>query len=105
MDGRGFHVEIGVLDAASTAITETVADQHGSALDDLAGGAEAYGHDGLHKAMENFRDRWIDGLDILVKDAKAMGDVLGEAAQAYREADAATAGRLTTDPAERVVDD
>jgi hypothetical protein len=105
MDGPGFHVEVGVLQDASAGITQSVADQRGSALERLDGGAATYGHDRLHGAMENFCDRWNDGLDILVKDADAIGAILRQAATAYRDADAAAAGRLTTDPAERVVDD
>jgi hypothetical protein len=54
--------------------------------------------------MENFCDRWSDGIDILTKDAQAIGDLLGKVAQAYRAADQAAAGRLTVDPGKRVVD-
>jgi hypothetical protein len=104
MDGPGFHVEVGVLESAAAGIRQTVADQV-SALEDVDGGPATYGHDGLHQAMETFCDRWNEGLDILIKDAGAIGDILGQAAQAYRAADAAAAGRLTSDPAERVVDD
>ena len=104
MDGPGFHVEVDVLDSAAAGIRQSVADQTGSALDDLDGGAATYGHDGLHGAMATFCGRWNEGLDILIKDADAIGDILGKAAQAYRDADAAAAGRLTTDPAEQVVD-
>jgi hypothetical protein len=54
--------------------------------------------------MENFCDRWSDGIDILTQDAWAIGDVLGKVAQACRVADQAAAGRLTTDPGKPVVD-
>ncbi len=105
MDGRGFHVEIGVLESAAAGIRQSVADQRGSALEDLDGRTASYGHDGLHAAMETFCDRWNEGLDILIKDADAIGDILGTAAGAYREADATAAGRLTTDPGVQAVDD
>jgi hypothetical protein len=105
MDGPGFHVEIGVLESAAAGIRQSVADQQGSALEDLDGGAATYGHDGVRGAMQTFCDRWNEGLDILIKDAEAIGDILGKAAQAYRDADAAAAGRLTTDPGLRAVDD
>lgn len=105
MDGPGFHVEVGVLESAAAGIRQSVADQGRSALEDVDGGPATYGHDGLHKAMETFCDRWNEGLDILIKDAGTIGDMLGRAAQAYREADAAAAGRLTSDPAGRVVGD
>ena len=105
MDGPGFHVEINVLESAAAGIRQSVADQKGSALEDLDGGSATYGHDGVHGAMETFCDRWNEGLDILIKDADAIGDILGKVAQAYREADAAAAGRLTTDPGVQVVDE
>ena len=105
MDGPGFHVEIGVLESAAAGIRQSVADQKGSALADLDGRTASYGHDGLHAAMETFCDRWNEGLDILIKDADAIGDILGTAAGAYRAADAAAAGRLTTDPGVQAVDD
>jgi hypothetical protein len=104
MDGPGFHVEINVLESAAAGIRQSVADQ-GSALEDLDGGSATYGHDGVHGAMETFCDRWNEGLDILIKDADAIGDILGKVAQAYRDADAAAAGRLTTDPGVQVVDE
>jgi|SRR5690242_6562949 len=105
MDGPQFHVEINVLESAADGIRQSVADQKGSALEDLNGGSATYGHDGVHRAMATFCDRWNDGLDILIKDADAIGDILGKAAQAYRDADAAAAGRLTTDPGVQAVDD
>jgi hypothetical protein len=105
MDGPGFHVEINVLESAAAGIRQSVADQKGSALEDLDGGSATYGHDGVHGAMATFCDRWNEGLDILIKDADAIGDILGKAAQAYRDADAAAAGRLTTDPGVQAVDE
>jgi hypothetical protein len=53
--------------------------------------------------MENFCDRWSDGVDILAKDAKVVGDVLGKVAPTWRPTKGA-AGRLTTDPGKPVVD-
>ena len=52
-------------------------------------------------ALYRNRDSWIPlhkRIDILTKDAKAIGDVLGKVAQAYRAADQAAAGLLTIDP-------
>ncbi|WP_433371361.1 hypothetical protein ACQPZX_47335 [Actinoplanes sp. CA-142083] len=105
VDGPGFHADVGVLQGAADGVTHSVADQHGAALDQVDRTSGTYGHDGLHHAMENFCDRWSDGLDLLLKDAEAIGELLGAVAGAYRDADSASAGRLTTDPAERVVDD
>src|SRR4051812_13390747 len=68
MDGPGFHVEIGTLKSASAGIEESVADQKGSALSHLDRAESVYGHDRLHKSMENFCDRWSEGIDILTKD-------------------------------------
>jgi hypothetical protein len=105
MDVPGFHVEIGTLKSASAGIEESVADQKGSALSHLDRAESVYGHDRLHKSMENFCDRWSDGIDILIKDARVIGDLLGKVADAYQAADAAAVGRLTTDPGKPVVDD
>ena len=105
MDGPGFHVEIGTLESASAGIQDSVADQNGSALSQLDQAASVYGHDRLHKSMENFCDRWSDGIDLLTQDAKVIGDLLGKVAQAYRAADQAAAGRLTVDPGKQVVND
>jgi hypothetical protein len=105
MDGPGFHVEIEVLESASTGMTRSVAGQHELQLDRLDGPETVYGHDQLHRAMENFCDRWNTGLDLLHEDAQEIGDLLAEAAKAYRDADRAAAGRLTRDPGEPVVDD
>jgi hypothetical protein len=105
MDGPGFHVEIGTLESASAGIRESVADQKGSALSHLDRAADVYGHDRLHQAMENFCGRWSDGIDVLTKDAEGIGDLLGKVAQAYRAADQAAAGLLTSDPGKPVVDD
>jgi hypothetical protein len=104
MDGPGFHVEIGTLKSASAGIEESVADQKGSALSHLDRAESVYGHDRLHESIENFCDRWSDGIDILTKDAKVIGELLGKVADAYEAADQAAAGRLTTDPGKPVVD-
>ena len=105
VDGPGFHAEVDVLQSAADGVTASVADQRGAALDQVDRGGEAYGHDRVRQAVESFCDRWSEGLDLLLEDAEAIGDLLAEVARAYRDADAAAAGRLTTDPAERVVDD
>src|SRR3954447_21837960 len=104
MDGPGFHVEIGTLKSASAGIEEGVADQKASALSHLDRAEGVYGHDRLHKSMENFCDRWSDGIDILTKDAKTIGDLLDKVAQAYEAADQAAAGkpsRRTSRPSHR----
>jgi hypothetical protein len=105
MDGPGFHVEIEVLEAAGTGIAGSVADQERSPLADLDRGAQTYGHEGLHGAMKTFCNRWNEGLDILLDDAGAIGDILARAAHQYRTVDQVAAASLTGDPAERVVDD
>jgi hypothetical protein len=104
VDGPGFHADVGALQTAADNISASVADQRGAALDQVDRGADAYGHDGVHGAMENFCDRWSAGLDLLLEDAGTIADLLGQVARAYRDADAAAAGRLTVDPAGPVVD-
>jgi len=98
MDGPGFHVDIQALDEAGSGITQSVADQDKSELAELCGAPGKYGHAGLHGALESFCERWSDGLDLLTGDAKAIGEMLGRVAQAYRAVDEAAAAKLTTDP-------
>jgi hypothetical protein len=105
MDGPGFHVDVSALDEASSGITQSVADQKSSELEDLCRDEQTYGHDGVHGALKNFCDRWNDGLDLLTEDAKAIGDTLGQVARAYRTTDAASGHRFTSDPGVQVVDD
>jgi uncharacterized protein YukE len=105
MDGPGFHVDVPVLDEAARGLVESVDDQSRSRLADVPGGAGAYGDGDLHAAFTDFCDRWSDGLDILVEDARAIGDGLRRAADAYRATDAAAAARLSGDPAAAVIDD
>jgi hypothetical protein len=105
MDGPGFHVDIPVLDEAARGLVESVDDQSLSRLADVPGGSGPYGDGELHVALTDFCDRWSDGLNILVEDARAIGDGLRRAADAYRAADGAAAARLSGDPAAAVVDD
>jgi hypothetical protein len=105
MDGPGFHVEIGVLEAAAAGVVDSADEQRASALEKVDRDAATYGHDRLRASLATFCDRWSDGLDMLLKDAHAIADILGRAAWAYRDADAASAGRLTADPGKRVLDD
>ena len=98
MEGPGFHVDIDALDEAGSGITQSVTDQDKSELAGLCGAPAKYGHAGVHGALKNFCDRWSDGLDLLTEDAKAIGDMLGRVAGAYRAVDAAAAAKLTSDP-------
>ncbi|WP_239117453.1 hypothetical protein [Paractinoplanes ferrugineus] len=98
-------MDVGVLEAAATAISASVSDQRGTRLDQVDGAADTYGHDGVHQALEGFCGRWNAGFDLLLDDAEAISGLLSAVARAYREADAASAGRLTADPARPVVDD
>ena len=105
MDGPGFHVDVDVLEVAAADIAQSVADQRAAPLADVDLAAGAYGHAGLHRSIQDFCERWNAGLDLLLEDAKTVSDVLARASRAYREADTGAAGRLSADPAERVVDD
>jgi hypothetical protein len=90
-------------------------DEHGAAPDGVGeGGVDGDGGLALRAVKLNrpYDSRGDLGVavpdckfvDILTKDAKAIGDVLGKVAQAYQVADQAAAGRLTTDPGKPVVD-
>jgi hypothetical protein len=99
MDGPGFHVDVDRVEEAARGITESTRDQDNFELDDLCGPAEMYGHDGVHEALEEYCDRWSEGLDLLTEDAAAIGDALSQVAAAYRAVDESAAGSLSGDPA------
>ena len=104
VDGPGYHADLDVLRTAADNVAAGVADQGSVSLDQVDRGPEAYGHVGVHAAMENFCDRWSAGLDLLLTDAQTIADLLGAVARAYRETDATSASRLTPDPGVPVVD-
>ncbi|PKW18702.1 hypothetical protein [Saccharopolyspora spinosa] len=103
MDGKGFHVEIDVLEAAAQRMHEIVEDQDNQELKDLAGGAELYGHGAVHAGMSEFCGKWSVGLDALGDRCRSMGGKLIKAAQTYREIDE-QAARHVEDPAVDAVD-
>ncbi|MEU4693898.1 hypothetical protein [Actinoplanes sp. NPDC023714] len=104
MDGPGFHVDIESLEQAGDGIARSVDDQEKHRLKEVCAGPEAYGDVSIHRAMQHFCDRWNDGLDLLVEDAKKVSDVLGRAAAAYRAVDNANAASLRGDPGTQVTD-
>jgi hypothetical protein len=105
VDGPGFHVDVGKVEEAANGIKTSVTDQSSFELRGLCGDTSLYGHDGIHNSLMNFCVRWSGGIDTLTDDADSISDVLTKAAAAYRTADSAAAGSLTTDPGEGPVDD
>jgi hypothetical protein len=104
MDGPDFHVDVAKVTEAATGVAASIGDQHQFELRKLPGPAGQYGDDDLHDALAKYCDRWNDGLDILIKDTKAISDSLFRVAQAYQASDQGAASRLTSDPATGVVD-
>lgn len=102
MDGPGFHVDIESLEQASGGIARSVNDQEKHRLKDVYGGPDAYGDVSVQRAVKHFCDRWSNGLDLLVEDAKKVSDILGRAATAYRAVDNANAASLHGDPGTQV---
>lgn len=98
MDGPGFHVEVDVLESASTSMGEIVHDQSSFQLRGLCGEPPLYGHDGVHGALAEFCGRWSVGLDALADRAGDLGDLLGKAAKAYRAAEHSNIAALKDDP-------
>ncbi len=98
MDGPGFHVEIDVLESASKSMGEIVHDQDSFELRGLCGDPPLYGHDGVHGALAELCGRWSVGLDALSDRAGDLGDLLGEAAKAYRAVEHGHTDVLKTDP-------
>jgi hypothetical protein len=104
MDGPGFHVDVAKVAEAAKGIAATIGDQHQFELRKLPGDPGQYGDAHLHDALAEYCDRWNDGLDILIGDAKAISDSLFRVAQAYQASDQGAATRLTSDPATGAVD-
>ncbi|WP_344926767.1 hypothetical protein [Saccharopolyspora gregorii] len=104
LDGVGFHVELGVLDAAAGSIRAAVQEQDGRELGELPGAAEEYGEDVLATAMSEFCEHWSSAIDGLVSDGEEMAEALAASAASYREADAAAVEVLRQDPAVDAVD-
>ena len=104
MDGPGFHVDVAKVTEAAKRIADSIVDQHQFELRKLPGHAGQYGDDDLHDALAEYCNRWNDGLDILLKDAKAINETLFRVAQAYQASDQGAATRLTSDPATGAVD-
>ncbi len=93
MDGAGFHVELDVLEEAARRMQDIVTDQDGRELRDVCGGADQYGHGGVHAELAEFCNAWSVGVDALCDRARTMGAELREVAQAYREIDQEAARR------------
>ena len=104
MDGPGFHVDVAKVTEAAQGIADSIGDQDHFALRKLPGHAGQYGDDDLHDALSGYCDRWSDGLDALMKDAKAISDSLFRVARAYQATDQDAAARLASDPATRAID-
>jgi hypothetical protein len=104
MDGPGFHVDVSKITEAAKGIADSMGDQEHFALMKLPGPPGQYGDGDLHGALSDYCDRWSDGLNILIKDAKAISDSLCHVSRAYQAADQAVAGRLSSDPATGAVD-
>lgn len=103
LDGKGFHVEIEVLEKASSHMEAIAEEQGNDELAALPGDSDTYGHNGVHTAVTEFCDRWSVGLDALRDRAIAMSGSLRDAATTYREADQAGKDALSRDPAVDVV--
>ncbi|MCA1194498.1 MULTISPECIES: hypothetical protein [unclassified Saccharopolyspora] len=104
LDGVGFHVELGVLDAAAGSIRAAVREQDGRELGELPGAADEYGDDVLATAMSEFCEHWSSAIDDLVAEGDEMAEALAASAASYREADAAAVEVLRQDPAVDAVD-
>jgi hypothetical protein len=106
LDGRGFHVDIEVLETAAKAMREIAADQNASELSELCDGdAQTIGNDTMYEALVAFCEQMSAGVDYLVDKAEDTGEGLREAARTYREADQAAVEHLAGDPAAAAMDE
>ncbi|WP_370968543.1 hypothetical protein [Amycolatopsis sp. cg9] len=98
MDGPGFHVDVDVLESASKNMSAVVHDQSSFELRGLCGESRLYGHNGVHEALAELCARWSVGLDALSDRAGDLGDLLGQAAAAYRAVEHDNTASLKSDP-------
>lgn len=106
LDGKGFHVDIDMLESAAKAMGEITAKQDKSKIADLWGGdAQGVGSDVLYEALVSFCKTMSEGVDYLVDKAEDTRKGLSEAARTYREADHAAKAHLDADPAVEAVND
>lgn len=83
----GFDVQLVALDQAAQAVSQTMRDMESCAVEDIDGGADQYGHDGLHDAFEHFCDRWQYGVEVLIEDGDKIAKALNASMDAYINAD------------------
>lgn len=105
----GFNVDLGALDQASQAVARTMYDMRTCAVEDIAGDAPQYGHDGLYEAFEHFCGRWQYGMELLVADGDTIVRALNLSMDAYLDADQSAEQSMRTagtgaDPAVEVAD-
>lgn len=83
----GFDVQLAALGQAAQAISQTMQDMKSCEVEDIAGPAGQYGHDGLYDAFEHFCDRWQYGVEVLVEDGDKIAAALTKSKDTYLTAD------------------
>ncbi|MGH3973076.1 MAG: hypothetical protein ACRDS9_07100 [Pseudonocardiaceae bacterium] len=106
---NGFDVQLAALDQAAQAISQTMRDMESCAVEDIAGDAGQYGHDGLHDAFEHFCDRWQYGVEVLIEDGDKIVRALNASMDTYINTDGAVEQSMRSvgtgaDPAVDVAD-
>ena len=81
----GFAVDLGALKSAAEGVTDTLDKMATKKVSDIDAPKEAFGHDGLGEAVEDFCDRWEIGVEHLMKDASEVVDRLNWSVTQYQQ--------------------
>ncbi|NEB05007.1 hypothetical protein [Streptomyces sp. SID13726] len=83
----GFSVDLEALRKAATGISTTLDAMATKKVSDIDAPKDAFGHDELAGAVDDFCDRWNIGVTHLATDGSEVADRLGHCVQSYEAAE------------------
>ena len=89
MPSYDFEVDLETMGKAAQGLAETVQLFKDKDVEDLVPSRSDVGHDGLWDALDEFKNRWEEGVNNLCKDVEEMAGRLGKVAMNYYETDKA----------------
>ncbi|SDY00441.1 hypothetical protein SAMN05216215_1018110 [Saccharopolyspora shandongensis] len=85
----GFRVDLTALTGASKGVRDTIESMNDRKVSDVDCPADAFGHDRLATTVDEFCNRWNEGVTNLTDDAKEVSARLDYCAKAYLQTDEA----------------
>ncbi|WP_425830154.1 hypothetical protein [Streptomyces fractus] len=83
----GFSVDLDALRGAASGITTTLDAMATKKVSDIDAPADAFGHDELAAAVDDFCDRWNIGVTHLANDGAEVADRLNHCVKSYEAAE------------------